>query len=77
MGMGAMDDVMTIILGVEPDEPGMHGPLEKPCPTGDAVELVCKIRDMCDEWLKASGKCDEGAAPEKPEDAFAEQEDGE
>lgn len=56
MGMG-MDDVMTIILGVgDPCEPGMHGPLEEPCPTEDAVGLVTKIRDMCDEWLHSAGK---------------------
>lgn len=59
MGMG-MDDVMTIILGIEdPCEPGMHGPLKEPCPSGDAVTLVTKIRDMCDEWLRSAGK-DEG-----------------
>lgn len=57
MGMGPMDDVMTIILGLgDPEEPGMHGPLEAPCPTKDAVTLVTKIRDMCDEWLRSAGK---------------------
>lgn len=55
--MGPMDDVMTIILGLgDPEEPGMHGPLEAPCPTKDAVTLVTKIRDMCDEWLRSAGK---------------------
>jgi hypothetical protein len=64
MGMGMMDDVMTIILGVEdPCKPGMHGPLEQPCPTGDAVGLVTKIRDMCDEWLRSAGKGDETCEP--------------
>lgn len=63
MGMG-MDDVMTIILGIEdPCEPGMHGPLKEPCPSGDAVTLVTKIRDMCDEWLRSAGK-GEGQAEE-------------
>ena len=54
----SMEDFMTIILGVgDPEEPGMHGPLKEPCPTGDAVELVTKIRDMCDDWLRSAGKC--------------------
>lgn len=68
MGMG-MDDVMTIILGVEdPCKPGMHGPLEEPCPTEDAVGLVMKIRDMCDEWLRSAGKCgDAGSMPAEDE----------
>ncbi|MCR4870345.1 MAG: hypothetical protein K5859_03485 [Atopobiaceae bacterium] len=65
-----MDDVMTIILGVgDPCEPGMHGPLEEPCPTEDAVGLVTKIRDMCDEWLRSAGKgSDQPAEDGEPED---------
>jgi len=59
MEMPFGDEVMTIIMGIDPSEPGMHGPMERPCPTDDAVELVCKIRDMCDEWLRSAGKCDE------------------
>lgn len=55
-----MEDFMTIILGLgDPEEPGMHGPLKEPCPTEDAVTLVTKIRDMCDEWLRSAGKCGE------------------
>lgn len=50
------DDVMTIIMGIEPNDPGMHGPLKEPCPSDDAVGLVTKIRDMCDEWLRSAGK---------------------
>ena len=66
MGMPFGDDVMTIILGLEdPCEPGMHGPMKAPCPTDDAVGLVTKIRDMCDEWLRSAGKA-EGSA-EKPD----------
>lgn len=53
------EDVMTIILGIDPEEPGMHGPLKEPCPTQDAVGLVTKIRDMCDEWLRSSGKLED------------------
>lgn len=57
MGMPMGEDIITIIMGLDdPCEPGMHGELEKPCPSGDAVGLVTKIRDMCDEWLRSSGK---------------------
>ena len=77
-----MEDFMTIILGLgDPEEPGMHGPLKEPCPTDDAVGLVTKIRDMCDEWLRSAGKCDEqkeepAPAPEvgKPDDTDMEEE---
>lgn len=57
MGMPFSDDVITLIMGLgDPCEPGMHGPMKEPCPTDDAVGLVCKIRDMCDEWLRSAGK---------------------
>lgn len=56
MGMPFGEDIMTIIMGIDPSEPGMHGPCKEPCPTDDAVDLVCKIRDMCDEWLRSAGK---------------------
>jgi len=77
-----MEDFMTIILGLgDPEEPGMHGPLKEPCPTDDAVGLVTKIRDMCDEWLCSAGKGDEqkkedAPAPEvgKPDDTDMEEE---
>lgn len=64
------EDVMTIILGIDPEEPGMHGPLKEPCPTQDAVGLVTKIRDMCDEWLRSAGKL-EGMS-EKPDEGQEE-----
>lgn len=57
MGMPMGEDVLTIIMGLDdPCEPGMHGPMKEPCPSDDAVGLVIKIRDMCDEWLRSSGK---------------------
>ena len=68
MGMGMPmggEDFVTIIMGLDdPCEPGMHGKLEEPCPTEDAVTLVTKIRDMCDGWLRSAGK---GAAEEPTE----------
>lgn len=59
MDMPFGDEVMTIIMGIDPSEPGMHGPMKEPCPSDDAVGLVCKIRDMCDEWLRSAGKGDD------------------
>jgi hypothetical protein len=61
------EDVMTIIMGIDPSEPGMHGPCDVPCPTDDAVGLVTKIRDMCDKWLRSAGKGEEESEP-KPTD---------
>ena len=59
MGMPMGEDVLTIIMGLDdPCEPGMHGPMKEPCPSDDAVGLVTKIRDMCDEWLRSAGKCE-------------------
>lgn len=79
MGMGSPfgDEVMTIIMGIDPSEPGMHGPLKEPCPTDDAVGLVTKIRDMCDEWLQSAGKS-EGSSdkPDTGEDTEEGSEDG-
>ncbi len=70
MGMEAPfgEDVMTIIMGIDPCEPGMHGPLKEPGPSDDAVGLVTKIRDMCEEWLRSAGKGDNtDSGSDKPE----------
>lgn len=66
MGMQAPfgEDIMTIIMGIDPCEPGMHGPLKEPCPSDDAISLVTKIRDMCDEWLRSSGKAEGQSNPD-------------
>lgn len=71
MGMGmpmGSEDFVTIIMGLDdPCEPGMHGKLEEPCPTEDAVTLVTKIRDMCDGWLRSAGKgTDEEPTEQQP-----------
>lgn len=70
MGMQAPfgEDIMTIIMGIDPCEPGMHGPLKEPCPSDDAVGLVTKIRDMCDEWLRSAGKAEGQSEPDKSND---------
>lgn len=66
MGMQAPfgEDIMTIIMGIDPCEPGMHGPLKEPCPSDDAIGLVTKIRDMCDEWLRSAGKAEGQSKPD-------------
>lgn len=75
--MGAMpfgEDVMTIIMGIDPCDPGMHGPCDVPGPTDDAVGLVTKIRDMCDEWLRSAGKgSDEPKQEDQPPTEVGEQ----
>ena len=68
MGMPFGDEVMTIIMGIDPCDPGMHGKCEEPCPTDNAVGLVTKIRDMCDEWLRSAGKQEGMMEPEESED---------
>lgn len=69
MGMPFSEDVITLIMGLgDPCEPGMHGSVKEPCPSDDAIGLVTKIRDMCDEWLRSSGKCEGMADKEKPDD---------
>lgn len=71
------EEAMTIIMGIDPSEPGMHGPMKEPCPSDDAVGLVCKIRDMCDEWLRSAGKGDAvGTSPQQDGDTGEEEDDG-
>jgi hypothetical protein len=73
MGMPFGDEVMTIIMGIDPSDPGMHGRCEEPCPTDDAVGLVTKIRDMCDEWLRSCGKQEDMMEPDAGTDDDAEE----
>lgn len=59
MGMPIGEDVLTIIMGLDdPCEPGMHGSMKEPGPSDDAVGLVTKIRDMCEDWLRSAGKAE-------------------
>lgn len=73
------DDIMTLIMGVTPEEPGPHGRMQCPPPTGDAVSLVTKIRDMCEDFLMKAGKEEEGEEkpsedkPEKKSKPFGKQ----
>lgn len=52
------DDMMTMIMGIEPSEPGQHGPTKAPKPDKDAVGVVMEIRDLCEEFLQRAGKDD-------------------
>ena len=50
------EDMMTLIMGVSPEEPGPHGRMHAPAPGGDAIGLVTQIRDMCEDFLMKTGK---------------------
>lgn len=63
------EDIMTLIMGVSPEEPGQHGRLSQPKPKGDVVQLITQIRDMCEDFLGKCGKDEGEGEPEgKPED---------
>lgn len=58
------DDIMTMIMGVEPSEPGQHGRTTAPKPDKDAVGVVMEIRDLCEEFLQRAGKNEEQEEPD-------------
>lgn len=58
------EDVMTLIMGVDPSEPGQHGRVLAPVADKDAITLITNIRDMCEDYLMAAGK----RGPEESED---------
>ena len=72
------EDVLTLIMGVEPETPGMHGRVNTPMPTKDAVSIITQIKDLCEEFLSKCGEGDdEEKKPEKPKDdkkSFEEEE---
>lgn len=70
------EDMMTLIMGIEPDgpnpgKPGQHGPKETPMPEDDIVDTITKIRDLCEDALSKIGKTGE----EKTEGEDKEEED--
>lgn len=67
--MGDPSDILTLIMGVAPDEPGQHGRLECPMPDKDAIGTITQIRDLCEQFLLAAdkGKGEEEKGAEKPE----------
>ena len=67
------DNTMTIIMGLGgPSEPGHHGPMQAPMPEGQAIDLIIKIKDMCEDYLMKCGKCEdkpsESIDDEQPEE---------
>ena len=61
-------DIMTLFMGLKPDEPGQHGPLEVPVPTEQAIDTITKIRDLCEQFLQCCTKEDDGhTATEEPD----------
>lgn len=50
------EDVMTLIMGVSPEEPGQHGRTKVPMPKEDAVGLICSIKEMCEQFLESHGE---------------------
>lgn len=53
-------DIMTLFMGLKPDEPGQHGTLEVPVPTEQAIDTITKIRDLCDQFLQCCTKDEDG-----------------
>lgn len=87
--MGDPSDILTLIMGVAPDEPGQHGRLECPMPDKDAIGTITQIRDLCEQFLlaadKGKGKEEKGGKEkpmpkgkdEKPEEEPEEEEEEE
>ena len=69
------EDMMTIIMGIQPDAPGQHGRVSMPMPTQDAISTITKIKDLCEEFLMSCGKCDEDVS--EPEEPMEEEEESE
>lgn len=59
------EDVMTLIMGVSPEEPGQHGRTKVPMPKEDAVGLICSIKEMCEQFLESHGESCGGGAEDK------------
>lgn len=59
------EDVMTLIMGVSPEEPGQHGRTKVPMPKEDAVGLICSIKEMCEQFLESHGESCGGAREDK------------
>lgn len=70
------EDIMTLIMGVEPSEPGQHGRTKAPKPDKDAVGVIMEIRDLCEEFLSRAGKdTEEKEKPEEPVDEEVEEDE--
>lgn len=71
------DDVMSIIMGIEPSEPGQHGITKTPKPDKDVMGLIIQIKEMCEEFLSRAGEdSEEKEAPKKEDETGDEPEEG-
>lgn len=59
------DDMMTLIMGIEPDEPGQHGRTKVPSPDKDAIGIITQIKDLCEDFLMRAGKESDGEEEEE------------
>lgn len=67
------DDMMTLIMGIEPDgpnpgKPGQHGPKETPMPEDDVIDTLIKIRNLCEDAINKAGKGEPTNEKEPKED---------
>lgn len=66
------EDVMTLIMGVSPEEPGQHGRTKVPMPKEDAIGLICSIKEMCEQFLEAHGESCGGRVEDKEDGPIKE-----
>ena len=73
------EDVLTLIMGIEPEgpndrprpgKPGQHGRTNVPAPDKDAIGIISQIKDLCEEFLMNAGKGKE----EEPKEDFEPEE---
>ena len=63
------EDTMTLIMGLGgPREPGQHGRRMVPAPENEAIDVITKIRDLCEDFLKVAGKTNDKEKPELEEE---------
>lgn len=69
------EDVLTLIMGIEPEgpndhprpgKPGQHGRTNIPAPDKDAIGIISQIKDLCEGFLMNAGK----GEPEEPKEDF-------
>lgn len=63
------EDIMTLFMGIEPEEPGQHGRTQVPAPDEDAIGTLVEIKDIIEKFLLAIGKGKDNAdkpVEEKP-----------
>lgn len=72
------EDTMTLIMGLgEPGKPGQHGRSMVPAPENKAIDVITKIRDLCEDFLRTADKEEkpEEKEDEKPADMNTDEEE--